>query len=242
MIIRVRNWEKFQHYRHRNPPWIKLHRSVLDDDVFQSLMGDDAKLLINLWLIASECDGAIKTTPRLLAWRLRVASTRSVSNGLTRLATALFVTLTDDVGNVLAECLQDASETLDRVEESRGRVEAETETEKNLPLPLPVEPTPAPVAPRAGKPTWLTPYLDLHAKHVGDIAPSRLAKVVAPVREAAGDEAAIYAFAGWCNDPKRSKSINGFRDRWRDYENFEIFDGDGNLTERGAAYAKANGL
>jgi len=125
VIIRVRNWEKFQHYRHRAPPWIKLHRSVLDDDTFQALSGDDAKLLINLWLIASECEGAIKTTSTALAWRLRVASTRSVSNGLTRLASALFVTLTDDAGNVLAGCLQDASELLDQSRVEERRVETE---------------------------------------------------------------------------------------------------------------------
>lgn len=132
MIIRVRNWEKFQHYHHRAPPWIKLHRTVLDDDVFQALSGDDAKLLINLWLLASECEGAIKTSPRALAWRLRVASTRSVSNGITRLSSAAFITLSDDAGNVLAECLQDASEMLDqsRVEESRDRVETEGEEQR----------------------------------------------------------------------------------------------------------------
>jgi len=28
-MLRVKNWGKFQHYKDRNPPWIKLHRGLL---------------------------------------------------------------------------------------------------------------------------------------------------------------------------------------------------------------------
>ena len=34
MILRILNWEKFQHYKVRRPPWIKLHHSLLDDYAF----------------------------------------------------------------------------------------------------------------------------------------------------------------------------------------------------------------
>lgn len=27
--FKVRNWEQFQHYKDRNPPWIKLHFALL---------------------------------------------------------------------------------------------------------------------------------------------------------------------------------------------------------------------
>jgi hypothetical protein len=30
--LRVKNWSEFQHYKDRNPPWIKLHRTLLDHD------------------------------------------------------------------------------------------------------------------------------------------------------------------------------------------------------------------
>jgi len=186
MIVRIRNWEKFQHYRHRSPPWIKLHRGVLDDDAFQALAGDDAKLLINLWLLASEAEGSLKTTSKTLAWRLRVASTRSVSNGLTRLVSALFITLTDDAGNVLAECLQDASEPLaqSRVEESRDREEGE-----NNP----------PVAPlRATRETWLTPYFDAWVEaYQGEPSGKELARFITPLRQKHGDPAVIAAWQSY---------------------------------------------
>ena len=31
MTYRVKNWSKFQHYKNRNPPWIRLHVEILDD-------------------------------------------------------------------------------------------------------------------------------------------------------------------------------------------------------------------
>jgi hypothetical protein len=34
---RVKNWTQFQHYRHRRPPWIKLHHGLLDDFAWHRL-------------------------------------------------------------------------------------------------------------------------------------------------------------------------------------------------------------
>ena len=42
--IEICDWAKFQHYKHRNPPWIKLYVSFLDDDDFDALP-DESKLL-----------------------------------------------------------------------------------------------------------------------------------------------------------------------------------------------------
>ena len=35
----VKNWDEFQHYKDRNPPWIKLHNHLLDDYEFEMLGG-----------------------------------------------------------------------------------------------------------------------------------------------------------------------------------------------------------
>lgn len=60
MKITIKSWSRFQHYKARRPPWIKLHRSLLDDRQFAELSGHAAKLLVQLWLIASESeDGTI---------------------------------------------------------------------------------------------------------------------------------------------------------------------------------------
>lgn len=49
----VKNWSEFQHYKDRNPPWIKLHNHLLDDYEFECL-GDAAKgHLLCIWMLAS---------------------------------------------------------------------------------------------------------------------------------------------------------------------------------------------
>lgn len=72
MIITPKNWQKFQHYKNRKPPWIKLYRDLLDDFDFQCLPDASRALAPLLWLLASEeKTGVIKTTPEKLAYRLR---------------------------------------------------------------------------------------------------------------------------------------------------------------------------
>jgi hypothetical protein len=71
-IGRIKNWSKFQHYKDRAPPWIKLHRELLDNIDYHMLSGEAAKALPLLWLIASESDGSIPP-PEVVAFRLRVS-------------------------------------------------------------------------------------------------------------------------------------------------------------------------
>jgi hypothetical protein len=71
---RVKNWAEFQHYRDRSPPWIKLHRGLLDNLDYYLLTPEAAKCLPLLWLIASEDSGALPEAPRL-AFRLRLSQT-----------------------------------------------------------------------------------------------------------------------------------------------------------------------
>jgi hypothetical protein len=130
--IRVVHWSKFQHYKNRNPPWIKLHRALLDNREWHALSGDASKLLAACWLIASEYDdGTIPMDAKEFAWRLRRDDTDQVSTLLYELSERGFVHLDgyDDASKALADCKQDASNVLDRGEERRGRGEAEAEAE-----------------------------------------------------------------------------------------------------------------
>lgn len=72
MKIAPKNWHAFQHYKDRNPSWIKLHKSLLDDFVFQSLPLASRALAPMLWLLASEHPaGVIEASTEELAFRLR---------------------------------------------------------------------------------------------------------------------------------------------------------------------------
>ena len=51
--IRIKNWNTYQHYKHRRPPWIKLHTSLLEDYEFECLHDVSKLQLIAIWLVAS---------------------------------------------------------------------------------------------------------------------------------------------------------------------------------------------
>lgn len=58
-FLLVKNWDQFQHYAKRNPPWIKLHRAIIDDYAFCSLPDAVKGHLMLLWVYASQNDGRI---------------------------------------------------------------------------------------------------------------------------------------------------------------------------------------
>lgn len=58
-FLSVKNWSDFQHYAKRNPPWIKLHRALLDDYAFCSLPDVAKGHLMLLWLLASQNNGMV---------------------------------------------------------------------------------------------------------------------------------------------------------------------------------------
>ena len=60
----IKNWFRFQHYKDRNPPWIKLHRSILHDQAVQSLKPHERWWLICIWFYASENEGTLAGHPR----------------------------------------------------------------------------------------------------------------------------------------------------------------------------------
>ena len=74
--MRIKNWTKFQHFKDRRPPWVKLYRDILDDLEWHELDPLAAKVLVMLWLIASEDDGRIPDT-KTLAFRLRLTEIKT---------------------------------------------------------------------------------------------------------------------------------------------------------------------
>lgn len=62
----VKDWATHQHYSKRNPPWIKLHRALLDDYSFCALPDKSKAHLMILWLLASQHNGKIPNDPGFL--------------------------------------------------------------------------------------------------------------------------------------------------------------------------------
>lgn len=70
--MKIKNWSKFQHFKDRKPPWVKLYRDVLDDMEWYELDPLASKVLVMCWLIASEDDGRLPNI-KTLAFRLRMS-------------------------------------------------------------------------------------------------------------------------------------------------------------------------
>lgn len=108
MKIVPRGWAEFQHYKDRNPPWIRLHRSLLDNYEFQCLPVASRALAPMLWLLASEAkEGVIDAAPAKLAFRLR-QSEKEVVAALKPLIDNAFFVLYQSASNSIAPRLRDA--------------------------------------------------------------------------------------------------------------------------------------
>ena len=127
MILKPKNWDKFQHYRDRCPPWIKLHRDILNDRIFASLPIASKALAPLLWLLASEAkDGEFDAASNELAFRLHIAI-KDIEAGLKPLIDNGFFI---DASTMLAPCYQPA------IPEREGEREGETE-KKSVAVEIP---------------------------------------------------------------------------------------------------------
>lgn len=113
--LRVKNWEDFQHYKDRSPPWIKLHRDLLRDYDFLCLQDASKLHLMLIWLLASQLDNKIPADQEYIKKQIGVKGdidfNELILNGF----------LIDD-SKTLAECKQVAI----------VETEAETEAEREL--------------------------------------------------------------------------------------------------------------
>lgn len=127
MILIPKNWAEFQHYKDRAPPWIKLHKKLLDDRVYQGLPLASRALAPMLWLLASESkDGSFDGTHEELAFRLRT-NLKDIIAGLQPLIDKGFFLVAQADSAVLADCQQVA------VPETEGETEAKRETKTETP-------------------------------------------------------------------------------------------------------------
>lgn len=68
--VTIKNWKKWQHYKDREPPWVKIHSRLLADDGFMGLSEADQWQLVRIWLVAARSskyalDGDKRRTPVL---------------------------------------------------------------------------------------------------------------------------------------------------------------------------------
>ena len=121
MLLIPKNWAVFQHYKNRLPPWIKLHRELLNDRVYMSLPLASKAIAPLMWLLASESkNGSFDGSLDELVFRLHITE-KDYRDGVKPLIDNDFFNV---VSGVLAERLQTA------IPETERETETETKKEK----------------------------------------------------------------------------------------------------------------
>ncbi len=120
-FIRIKNWETYQHYKDRNPPWIKLHRELITSETWVSLNDAGRVLAISIMLLAAASGNRIKDD---LNYIKRVAYLHDVPN-LSPLFKIGFIERIDEI-----EKVDSTSEQLHTNARPEGETEESREEEK----------------------------------------------------------------------------------------------------------------
>lgn len=121
-FVSIKNLEQYQHYKHRNPPWIKLYYSLLNDQAFLALSEAQQCRYMKLLLIASQQMNCISTDPDYLGKVLRVSEQVDVSPLI-------------NAGFLIAHRKHRSSKMLASPHGNRAQSRVETEKRKEHPLP-----------------------------------------------------------------------------------------------------------
>lgn len=128
-VYYVRNWHRFQHYRHRNPPWVKLHNQILNSTDWIG-WSDATRLTALCCLIVASMNGGCVPNDTVMIKKLcrmnwRVDLQPLVKSGF----------LSENASTVLADASRPPLQSRDR---DRDRVEKKVSVEvarKRAPQP-----------------------------------------------------------------------------------------------------------
>lgn len=132
-FLRVRNWERYQHYKNRRPPWIKLHVETLDDYELMHLENDAQLVYERLLLLAARTDNNISHDPDWIGGQI-VQDPRTVQAAVQTLIAAGFLTVAGrkrSASKAIAARKQNATTEA----EQNAETEEELETEQTPGLP-----------------------------------------------------------------------------------------------------------
>lgn len=108
MRLTPKDWDTFQHYKDRSPPWIKLHKTLLNNFEFRCLPDASRALAPLLWLLASEYEnGVIDASEEKLCFRLHLTK-KELYESIHPLVESGFFAIEQDASTTLAPCKQNA--------------------------------------------------------------------------------------------------------------------------------------
>ena len=114
-FLSIKNFEKYQHYKHRNPPWIKLHLDILDDADFLKMPDASKWHYVGMLLLSSRHENKIPADQDYVENRLGLRSKLDLTQRFIK-------------DHLLASCKRIASVLRTNAD---SETETETETEKS---------------------------------------------------------------------------------------------------------------
>lgn len=124
-FLRIRNWERFQHYTNRRPPWIKFHISILDDHTLLSLPPMSQLVYDRLLLRAAVTDNNVEHDPVWLSQKFNLPADE-IQEAVVNLVDAGFLSVS---GRKRAASKAIAKRQQNGVSEAEAEAETEREAE-----------------------------------------------------------------------------------------------------------------
>ena len=125
-MFKVKDWHTFQSYKDRSPPWIRLHKRLLDDFDYQRMSAEARALLPMLWLMASEdkdpVSGMLRFGYEVIAFRLRQPE-KAIKSAMAEIVAAGFVEQINEAKSASYGFVTDS------LRNCHSETETETETE-----------------------------------------------------------------------------------------------------------------
>jgi hypothetical protein len=128
IYFKVRNFERFQHYRDRKPPWIKLYRDLWADPSFMVQNTSTKLAIIGCFTLASESDNRVPLNIRWMRKRLCLDYNIDIK---ALMGSGFIEPIGCDASAALASCTMKEDFTKKEI-----IVETETETEEQRHTPL----------------------------------------------------------------------------------------------------------
>lgn len=126
--LSIRNWERFQGYKRRGPPWIKLHVGLLENYEFYELPERLGLAVILLWLLASRTDNSF---PDNADWLSQAIHLPIEPADIEALVGAKWLVRKHNDNSVAAPATRPSlTQRRNRSPETETETEAERETEK----------------------------------------------------------------------------------------------------------------
>jgi len=123
----IKNWSEYQHYKNRNPQWIKLHAALLSSEDWVVLDDASRVLAVACMLIAAKTDNQIDTSEQGGRYMQRVAYLNSQPDFNPLISCGFLIPC--------KQMLADASTLQADARLEKSREEVEKEVENNKPLP-----------------------------------------------------------------------------------------------------------